>query len=210
VLLEQKGLFLLSIRMLVPLLTLVLFLGVTLVHADQPGSVYDAIQGGGGVSPAPNDEANNLADEDISLFPFLVKLFFSLIFIILLIYLLLKFLATKTRKLQSRGPFVLLGGCVLAPNRSLQMVLIGNTVYLLGVGENVQLIRTIAVGDGEYEMIMNKWENPTSSGDFKGWLMREQADQQEQQMKGWSEFTQQGTSPSWVEQLEKLKESRHS
>ncbi|MBP1930794.1 flagellar biosynthetic protein FliO [Ammoniphilus resinae] len=151
------------IRILIPLF---LFLSISFpgtMEAAQPTSVYDAIESGKGnitEQPSNQKEQTTLTEEDtsLSLFPFLVKLVFSLVFIIALIFLLFKFWGTKTRQMQSRGPFHVLGGCVVGANRSIQAVLIGQTIYILGIGENVQLLRTIEKGE-EYNLILDSFES---------------------------------------------------
>lgn len=147
-------------------------------YASQPTSVYDAIEGSkdAKADPAGNQDQTVAPDEPGSIFPFLVKLVISLVFIILLIYLLLKFWASKTRQLGSRGPFTVLGGIPLGTNRSMQAVLIGETIYLLGVGENVQLIRAISTGE-EYDQILSSMETQelsVPSFDLKKWLKKEE------------------------------------
>lgn len=132
--------------------------------AEEPTSVYDAIENSKGkvAGQQPQKEEQPAeTDYSFSLFPFFIKLFVSLTFIILLIYLLLKFWAQKTRGMQARGPFLVLGGCALGTNRSLQAVMIGKTIYLLGVGENVQLIRQVSPGD-EYDLILSSFESQTA------------------------------------------------
>lgn len=142
-------------------LLLLFLLGIASVgSAEEPTSVYDAIENSKGtVSDQPQQQDKPALEEgsSISIFPFLVKMVVSLAFIIGLIVLVLKFWAGKTRGIQARGPFLTLGGCPLGTNRSLQAVMIGRTIYLLGVGENVQLIRQITEGE-EYQLILDSFE----------------------------------------------------
>jgi flagellar protein FliO/FliZ len=77
------------------------------------------------------------------LFISLLKLIFVLILIIGLIYLLVKFMARKNQSLFGKRTVRVLSGVQLAANKSLQIVEIGGTVYVLGVGEDVQLIDKI-------------------------------------------------------------------
>nr|WP_256988841.1 flagellar biosynthetic protein FliO [Bacillus sp. EB106-08-02-XG196] len=58
------------------------------------------------------------------------------------------------------GPFHALGGHSLGNNRSLQIVMIGDTLYLLGVGEDVNLIRTIPPGDEQRRLLESVAEKP--------------------------------------------------
>ncbi|MDQ0199548.1 flagellar biogenesis protein FliO [Neobacillus ginsengisoli] len=43
-------------------------------------------------------------------------------------------------------------------NRSLQVVLIGQTIYIIGVGETISLIRSISQGE-EYQHLLESYEN---------------------------------------------------
>ena len=60
-----------------------------------------------------------------------------------LIYGLIKFLASRQRKLGHHQLFQTLGGTSLGHNKSLQIVKVGNTYYLLGVAEQISLIKEI-------------------------------------------------------------------
>jgi len=71
-----------------------------------------------------------------------VTLIFALGLIIALIYLLIRFLSSRTKQAQG-GAIQSIGAQPLANNRSVHMVSVGGKVYLLGVGENVTLIDTI-------------------------------------------------------------------
>jgi len=77
------------------------------------------------------------------LFLSLLKMIFVLILIIGLIYLLVKFMARKNQNLFGKRTVRVLSGVQLAANKSLQIVEIGGTVYVLGVGEDVRLIDKI-------------------------------------------------------------------
>lgn len=160
-------------------LLLLFLLGLSSVgHAEEPTSVYDAIEnskGKGTDQPLQQDKPALEEGTSISIFPFLVKMVVSLIFIIVLIFLVLKFWAGKTKGIHARGPFLALGGCPLGTNRSIQAVMIGKTIYLLGVGENVQLIREITEGD-EYQLILDSFEEQVASPSLFGtidWFSRE-------------------------------------
>lgn len=175
---------------------LLFFLGLaSVVSAEEPTSVYDAIENKKGeVTDEPQQKEEQSADMDrtFSLFPFFIKLVVSLTFIILLIYLVLKFWAQKTRGMQARGPFLMLGGCSLGTNRSLQLVMIGKTIYILGVGENVQLIREVAEGV-EYDLILSSFEAQTVQSSFMG--------------SGTSKKTSDTSHKSWEDQFQaKLRE----
>lgn len=64
-------------------------------------------------------------------------------FVIVLLYGTLRFI-NKKNKLQDKGNLVSnLGGTTIGSNRSVQIIKIGNSLYVVGVGENVQLLTEI-------------------------------------------------------------------
>ena len=158
------------------LLLLFLFVIASVGSAEEPTSVYDEIENSKGKGTEQPQQQDQFVEKvpSVSIFPFLIKLVVSLTFIILLIYLVLKLWAQKTRGMQVRGPFLVLGGCPLGTNRSIQAVMIGKTIYILGVGENVHLIREVSQGE-EYEHILNSFEEhaaPNALFGSGGWFKK--------------------------------------
>lgn len=76
-------------------------------------------------------------------FTLILKLVFYTLIIIVLIYGLRKVVAIQQRKLQHNSLFNHLGGTSLGPNKSLQLVKVGGQIYLLGVGDQISLIKEI-------------------------------------------------------------------
>jgi flagellar protein FliO/FliZ len=72
-----------------------------------------------------------------------VKMVAALIFVVALIYFLLKFINQKGRSFQQTKIINHLGGTPLGGNRSVQIVKIGNQVLVLGVGEDIQLLKEV-------------------------------------------------------------------
>ncbi|MGB8955593.1 MAG: flagellar biosynthetic protein FliO [Tumebacillaceae bacterium] len=103
------------------------------------GSVDDAIKSKqSGQTPATPPTGTG----DGSAIWSVIQLIFALAIIIAIIYLLIRFLSTRTSL--SRGHvFRSLGAHSLATNRSVHAVAVGDKVYLLGVGENVTLLDTV-------------------------------------------------------------------
>lgn len=79
--------------------------------------------------------------EDQSLVVIIFKLIFYTLLILIMIYALIKFLALRQKKLQPNQAVKLLGGTPLGNNKSLQLVKVGEKVYLIGVGDQVTLIK---------------------------------------------------------------------
>lgn len=73
----------------------------------------------------------------------LLYVFFILIVIIVMIILLIRFLSIKNRSWMSNRSIKTLSGIQLGQNKSLQIVEIGHSVFVIGVGDNVELIEKI-------------------------------------------------------------------
>jgi len=129
-------------------------------------SVYDTIQKGEKAKDAPAKTVDN--GSSTSLFPLFIKFIFSFILVVGLLILLLRYLSRRSRTLQSSGPVIPLGGQPLGNNRSLQIVLIGQTIYIIGVGDTVTLLRTISQGE-EYQHLLENIENQPDGVSTK-WL----------------------------------------
>jgi flagellar protein FliO/FliZ len=87
--------------------------------------------------------APQTAAGDGSLLWSMFQLLFALGIIIAVIYLLIRFLSSRSNALL-RGPvFQSLGAQTLANNRSVHLISVGDKVYLLGVGEDITLLDTI-------------------------------------------------------------------
>lgn len=72
-----------------------------------------------------------------------VRMIFATIFVVALLYVLLKYINKKSRSYKSTQLVENLGGTPLGGNRSVQIVKIGSQVFVVGVGENVQLLKEI-------------------------------------------------------------------
>ncbi|WCN39699.1 flagellar biosynthetic protein FliO [Aneurinibacillus uraniidurans] len=67
----------------------------------------------------------------------------ALALIIGLIYILFRFLGKRTNLFFGRTAIRSLGGCSLGPQKSVQIIQVGSSLYLVGVGENINLLRHI-------------------------------------------------------------------
>jgi flagellar protein FliO/FliZ len=119
-------------------------------------SVYDTIHKSE-KNPSPPVQNRVIDDESPSFFPIFIKFIFSFAFVIVLLVVLLRFLSKRTHRFKTNGPILPLGGYTLGNNRSVQMILIGQTIYVLGVGEHVTLLRSINQGE-EYQHLLNGYE----------------------------------------------------
>ncbi|MFE8695172.1 flagellar biosynthetic protein FliO [Cytobacillus sp. FJAT-53684] len=72
-----------------------------------------------------------------------IKMIFATIFVVALLYFLLKFINKKSKMFKSSNLVENLGGTALGTNRSVQLIKVGNRVLVVGVGENIQLLTEI-------------------------------------------------------------------
>lgn len=90
------------------------------------------------------DEQPLLSDStQTSIFKLLFQLAFYTGVVLILIYGLVKFLSIRQKKLQSSQVIKVLGGTSVGSQKSLQLVKVGGKMYLLGVGDQVTLIKEI-------------------------------------------------------------------
>jgi len=72
-----------------------------------------------------------------------IKMVLALIFVVALFYALMKFLNKRNLNFQRNQLVQNLGGLSLGAQKSVQLLQVGKTLYLVGVGEDVQLLREI-------------------------------------------------------------------
>ncbi|MBR7794857.1 flagellar protein [Agaribacter marinus] len=72
-----------------------------------------------------------------------IKLFFALALILGLIYLLLKVLKKKNALFNQVKSLENLGGISVGQNKSIQIIRVGSKFYLIGVGDNVEMLQEI-------------------------------------------------------------------
>ena len=83
------------------------------------------------------------------------RMIFALLFVAGLLYVLLRILNKKNRGYQHGQLIENMGGTPLGGNRSVQMVRIGDKIYILGVGDSVQLLNVID-DEKEYSMLIDE------------------------------------------------------
>ncbi|MFB4167485.1 flagellar biosynthetic protein FliO [Virgibacillus sp. JSM 102003] len=89
----------------------------------------------------------------------LVKMFFALLLVLGLIYLLLKFLSKRNKLFQQVKGLENLGGISVGPNKSIQLVRIGSKIFIIGVGENVEMLQEISEEEAKKEILHNNESN---------------------------------------------------
>ncbi|QFF98543.1 flagellar protein [Psychrobacillus glaciei] len=72
-----------------------------------------------------------------------VKMIFALAFVILLLYGLLRFVNSKNKTYQTHQLIQNLGGVGISQGKSVQLLQVGNSLFLVGIGEDVSLLKEI-------------------------------------------------------------------
>lgn len=86
--------------------------------------------------------SNDQASTGFSFLDFL-RMIAATIFVVALLYFVLKFINKKSRSYQKVRYVQNLGGTSLGSNRSVQLVKVGNSILVVGVGESIQLLKEI-------------------------------------------------------------------
>lgn len=104
-----------------------------------------------------------------------VKVILVLALVIALIYLLLRFIKKRTKSFTERQTIQGIGGVQVGANRSVQLVKVGERVFVLGVGESISLIKEIEDTD-EIQQLEDTGEQDDvidhSFSKFNDWLQK--------------------------------------
>ncbi|WP_033541471.1 flagellar biosynthetic protein FliO [Planococcus sp. CAU13] len=95
----------------------------------------------------PEQPAEAAAPEEKSFIAVIGQLILYTLLIVFMIYGLIKFLSMKQKNLQPNQAVKLMGGTALGNNKSLQLVKVGGQIYLIGVGDQVTLIKEFTEDD---------------------------------------------------------------
>ncbi|MNI26113.1 Flagellar biosynthesis protein, FliO [compost metagenome] len=95
--------------------------------------------------------------EDVNLWGNLITVIVVLAIIIVLIVLMVRFLGKRNRFLYQDSTIRILGAVGLGPNKSLQVIEIGSSVYFVGVGEDISLLDKVTDPD-EVELLHQTFE----------------------------------------------------
>lgn len=116
----------------------------------------------------PNEQNSNSneAASSVSAWDF-VKMFFAFLFVVALLYALLKLLNKRNRVFQANRVFQNLGGTPLGGNRSVQIVKVGERILIIGVGDSVQLLTEVK-DEQEKERLLQSLDQANGlQGEFK-------------------------------------------
>lgn len=92
-----------------------------------------------------------------------IKILIALVFVIGLLLFVLKFLNKRNLSYQQNAVIRNIGGMSVGPQKSVQIVLINNQVYVLGIGENVQLLKEISAPE-EVEQLLAQFGDHQLNG----------------------------------------------
>ncbi|WP_110112820.1 flagellar biosynthetic protein FliO [Bacillus sp. CGMCC 1.16541] len=113
--------------------------------------------------PSGDEKSTTSASTTISSWDFF-KMIFAFVFVIGLLFILLKFLNKRNQLLQSNNMVQNLGGVNVGSNKSVQVVKVGNEVFVVGVGDNVQLLSKLS-SEEKKEIIQKYAQVQTSQSD---------------------------------------------
>ncbi|MGV4320342.1 flagella biosynthesis regulatory protein FliZ [Bacillus mojavensis] len=147
------------------------------------------------------DETEGAAAPSVSAFDF-VKMIFALLFVIALIYGLVKLMNKRNRLLKPFQYVENIGGTSVGQSRSIQLIKVGNSVLVVGVGETIQLLKEIE-DEKEIEDILSQHEEAMSSKIEWQKLAKPLKGSENQPQQKLTSF-----SKALKEQLEELKQNR--
>jgi len=154
-----------------------------------------------------NKSSKTLLDDDTaepSLGLNIVKMVFALLLILALIYTLLWFLK-KRRSYEKAGSLENIGGISVGQQKSVQIIRIGDKMYLLGVGSNVELLKELS--EEESENILQDMNQSTASPASS--FVQDMLKRWNHKKSNETQATEQQFKTSFKQELDKLKEQRH-
>ncbi|TYR82730.1 flagellar biosynthesis protein FliZ [Priestia megaterium] len=98
-----------------------------------------------------------------------VKMIFAFLFVIGLLVVVLKIVNGKGKLLQRNKIVQNLGGTSVGSNKSIQVVKVGNQLFVVGVGENVQLLSEV-VGDEKQQLLVQYEQEQNTDAEYQAFL----------------------------------------
>lgn len=109
------------------------------------------------LSPLNDEEQLETPDNEFGAFDF-INILFALFLVLTLLYVTLRFIKKKNQSFTSTRTMMNLGGTSLGGNRSVQLVKVGDRILVVGVGEDIQLLKEIDSKE-EIEQILSGQQN---------------------------------------------------
>ncbi|MFY4773897.1 flagellar biosynthetic protein FliO [Metabacillus sp. RGM 3146] len=149
-----------------------------------------------------NSGSDNSQSASLTFMDF-VKMIFATLLVVALIYFLLKWINRKNRLVHSVHYLENMGGTSLGTNRSIQLVKVGERILVVGVGENIQLIKEISDQEEVAKIMEMHGEKESQLPDMKNVLKRFTSLQKPEQQASHSSF-----AVSLKKQIEQMKQER--
>lgn len=92
-----------------------------------------------------------------------IKIVIALVFVLGLLLFILKFLNKRNLSYQQNSVIRNIGGLSVGPQKSVQLVQISNRIYVLGIGEDIHLIKEISAPE-DVEQLLNQYGDNQLSG----------------------------------------------
>ncbi|WP_400194416.1 flagellar biosynthetic protein FliO [Lysinibacillus telephonicus] len=102
--------------------------------------------------PAADQEKSDSAAVGLGPWDY-IKMLFALIFVLALLLFVLKFINKKSMNYQQNSLVRNIGGISVGAQKSIQLLHIGDKLYIVGVGDNVQLIKEINDPDEVQQLV---------------------------------------------------------
>jgi flagellar protein FliO/FliZ len=109
------------------------------------------------LTPLNKEEQLDTPDNEFGAFDFL-NILFALFLVLTLLYVTLRFIKKKNQSYTTTRTMMNLGGTSLGGNRSVQLVKVGERLLVVGVGEDIQLLKEIDSKE-EIEQILSGQQN---------------------------------------------------
>lgn len=93
------------------------------------------------------------------------KMIFALLFVLLLLYGVLRFINKRNKWFDNGRSVENIGGTSLGNNKSLQLVKVGNSILVVGVGDSINLIKEIT-DEKEAELLLQSYKERTETTAF--------------------------------------------
>ncbi|WP_232426219.1 flagellar biosynthetic protein FliO [Cytobacillus praedii] len=134
---------------------LLLIIGIALLGLDAPAyaeqlnnSVRDCLEHpdacGDDQTPTKQEEQGSAESSKVGINAWdVLKMILATAFVVALLYFLLKFINKRSKNYKSSRLIENLGGTALGTNRSVQLIKVGNRILIVGVGENIQLLKEL-------------------------------------------------------------------
>lgn len=154
-------------RMCLYLLTIIFIMGFPVTTQAKPIYVLECAEDDtecqeniSNINKAETENHQSIeTKKDESLFLSIVQTFFALLLVLALIYILLKVLNKRNKSFAQVKSLENIGGIPIGQNKSIQLVRVGTKIYMIGVGDNVELLEEITDDQLKEELLHTEEEN---------------------------------------------------